>query len=191
MYLFYQVRSVLDFPLNSTKHPGVFVMHFPFFTYANWKWLLLELQESNQFKYIPSVSSFFSVLSLSAWRELLLHYHSTWLLCDRCSISLPLLCLIMLSLRLQYCRLLLLLSGASTVYFPLKCYSATSYCFEATLLKWRERPFILLNTFLWTTLFHVELKEEFKPCALQISSKLTVIWIPLFKFLLHFSTGFC
>ena len=77
-------------------------------------------------------------------------------------------------------------------YSPWNATQPLLYCSKAALLKWREKPFILLDTFLWNTLFHIELKEEFKLCALQILNKLTVLRIPLFQFLLAFSSvGFC
>lgn len=140
---------------------------FLHFTYADVKWLLIvwSLRDLVQIHFLILILVF-SDFPFFFWRELLLHNYSTWTLCVSCNISFLLLCFNNVLLETSVLWLLMLLQGDIAVYSPWNAAQLILHCFKAALLKWREKPFILLNAFLWNTLFHIELKEEFKPCTL-------------------------
>lgn len=144
-YLFYQVMFVFDFFfLNSMSHPGLVIMHFSFFTDAAYIWLLIaasagDLTNSNTF-----IPSFWSLCSLGFpfSRErtpapLLPHVISG----QQLQYFSPFLCFNEVLLENSALPLLSLLSALFPVYFPLKCYSATSSLLRSCSAVVEEKTF--------------------------------------------------
>lgn len=131
-YLFYQVRLVFDFFsfLELHESPGYSYHALLLFTDTS-----LQVASDGCIRmgiWLTQIHSFPHCDHCVFWvfpsleRELLLHYCPMWSLRSSCNVSLLFLCFNEVLLESPALPLLSLLSGLFPVYFPLKCYSATS-----------------------------------------------------------------